>query len=71
MKAVVVIVARSLEVHLWVGKLAGRSAAGKLPQSSEANACQAKLAIKSADDQESTSPFWTWFIENPRSFGTA
>jgi hypothetical protein len=71
MKAIVVVVARSLEIHLWAGDLAGRSTVGSLRPSGEAKARPATVAINPADDQELTPPFWTWFIENPRSLGTA
>ena len=65
-----VVVARSLEVQLWVGELADRSIVANFRQAGEAKARQTQLATKPPANRELAAPFWTWFIENPRSLGT-
>jgi len=66
MKATVVIFVRAREAKLPAGESLAISISTSLQGGGVVAADKTNRADKSTIHDESASPFWTWFIENPR-----
>jgi hypothetical protein len=66
MKAIVVIFVRTRDAKLPAGQSLAISISASLQGVAVAGADKTNRADKSTIHNESASPFWTWFIENPR-----